>query len=74
VISGHYILRDRWRNLRDRFGPSKHLEKNTGYGFFLVFEISNFRQMKLNSTQLLLNGTFVRRTTDLKKTANMYMK
>ena len=21
VISGHYILRDRWRNLRDRFGP-----------------------------------------------------
>ena len=31
VISGHYILRDRWRNLRDRFGPSKHLKKNTGY-------------------------------------------
>ena len=30
VISGHYILRDRWRNLRDRFGPSKHLKKNTG--------------------------------------------
>jgi len=29
VISGHYILRDRWRNLRDRFGPSKHLKKNT---------------------------------------------
>jgi len=29
VISGHYILRDRWRNLRDRFGPSKHLTKNT---------------------------------------------
>jgi len=27
VISGHYILRDRWRNLRDRFGPSKHLKK-----------------------------------------------
>jgi len=24
VISGHYILRDRWRNSRDRFGPSKH--------------------------------------------------
>ena len=30
VISGHYILWDRWRNLRDRFGPSKHLKKNTG--------------------------------------------
>ena len=30
VISGHYILRDRWRNLRDRFGSSKHLKKNTG--------------------------------------------
>ena len=30
MISGHYILRDRWRNLRDRFGPSKHLKKNTG--------------------------------------------
>jgi len=29
VMSGHYILRDRWRNLRDRFGPSKHLKKNT---------------------------------------------
>ena len=29
VISGRYILRDRWRNLRDRFGPSKHLKKNT---------------------------------------------
>jgi len=29
VISGHYILRDRWRNLRDRFGLSKHLKKNT---------------------------------------------
>ena len=29
VISGHYILRDRWRNLRDRFGPSKQLKKNT---------------------------------------------
>ena len=29
VISGHYILRDRWRNLRDRFGPSKHFKKNT---------------------------------------------
>jgi len=27
VISGNYILRDRWRNLRDRFGPSKHLKK-----------------------------------------------
>jgi len=27
VISGHYILRDRWRNLRDRFGPSKYLKK-----------------------------------------------
>jgi len=27
VISGHYILRDRWRSLRDRFGPSKHLKK-----------------------------------------------
>jgi len=27
VISGHYIVRDRWRNLRDRFGPSKHLKK-----------------------------------------------
>ena len=27
VISGHYILRDCWRNLRDRFGPSKHLKK-----------------------------------------------
>ena len=27
VISGHYILRDRWKNLRDRFGPSKHLKK-----------------------------------------------
>ena len=27
VISGHYILRDRWRNLRDRSGPSKHLKK-----------------------------------------------
>ena len=27
VISGRYILRDRWRNLRDRFGPSKHLKK-----------------------------------------------
>jgi len=27
VISGHYILRDRWRNLRDRFGLSKHLKK-----------------------------------------------
>ena len=31
VISGHYILRDRWRNLRDRFGPSKHLKKNTAH-------------------------------------------
>ena len=29
VISGHYILRDRWKNLRDRFDPSKHLKKNT---------------------------------------------
>jgi len=28
VISGHYILRDRWKNLRDRFGPSKHLKKH----------------------------------------------
>jgi len=27
VISGHYILRDRWGTLRDRFGPSKHLKK-----------------------------------------------
>jgi len=27
VISGHYISRDRWRNLRDRFGPPKHLKK-----------------------------------------------
>jgi len=27
VTSGHYILRDRWRNLSDRFGPSKHLKK-----------------------------------------------
>ena len=27
VISGHYILRDRWRDLRDHFGPSKHLNK-----------------------------------------------
>ena len=27
VISSHYILRDRWWNLRDRFGPSKHLKK-----------------------------------------------
>ena len=27
VISGHYILSDRWRNLRDRFGPSKRLKK-----------------------------------------------
>ena len=27
VISGHYILRNRWRNLRDGFGPSKHLKK-----------------------------------------------
>jgi len=27
VISGHYILRDRWKNLRERFGPSKHLKK-----------------------------------------------
>ena len=27
LISGHYILKDRWRNLRDRFGPSKHLKK-----------------------------------------------
>ena len=27
VISGHYILRDRWRNLRDGFGPWKHLKK-----------------------------------------------
>ena len=26
VISGHYIL-------RDRFGPSKHLKKNTGYKY-----------------------------------------
>jgi len=33
VISGHYILRDRWRNLRDRFGPSKHLKKT----LFLIF-------------------------------------
>ena len=40
VISGHYILRDRWRNLRDRFGPSKHffgpskhLKKNTVYSY-----------------------------------------
>ena len=26
-ISGHYILRARWKNLTDRFGPSKHLKK-----------------------------------------------
>jgi len=32
VISGHYILRDRWKNLRDRFGTSKHL-KNTGANY-----------------------------------------
>jgi len=31
VISGHYISRDRWRNLRDRFGSSKHLKKNTAH-------------------------------------------
>jgi len=31
VISGHYILRDCWRNLRDRFGPSKDLKKNTDH-------------------------------------------
>jgi len=31
VTSGHYILRDRWGNLRDRFGPSKHLKKNTAH-------------------------------------------
>ena len=31
VISGHYILIDCWRNLRHRFGPSKHLKKNTGF-------------------------------------------
>jgi len=36
VISGHYILRERWRNLRDRFGPSKHLKKNTGYKYHAV--------------------------------------
>ena len=42
VISGHYILRDRWRTLRDRFGPSKHLKKtlDTGiYQFYHVFSL-----------------------------------
>ena len=32
VISGHSILRDRWRNLRDHFGPSKHLKKHCSWG------------------------------------------
>ena len=27
------MLRDRWRNLRDRFGPSKNLKKNTGHTY-----------------------------------------
>ena len=27
VISGHYILRDRWRNLRDRLVPQNTLKK-----------------------------------------------
>jgi len=30
VISGQYILRDRWTNLRGHFGPSKHLKNSTG--------------------------------------------
>ena len=37
VISGHYILRDRWRNLRDRFGPSKHHKKNTVHDYWDQF-------------------------------------
>jgi len=41
VISGHYILRDRWRNLGDCFGPSKHLKKtldtrDVGYACLVV--------------------------------------
>ena len=38
VISGHYILRDRWRNLRDRFGPSEHLKKT-----LVVTVVQSFR-------------------------------
>ena len=38
VISGHYILRDRWRNLRDRFGPTKHLKKTL---LALIMDLSN---------------------------------
>ena len=38
VISGHYILRDRWRNLRDRFGPSKHLKKNTARKYCSLYD------------------------------------
>jgi len=46
VISGHYILKDRWRNLRDRFGPSKHLKKNTACRYyFLSHRQSNNRQL-----------------------------
>jgi len=40
VISGHYILRDRWRNLRDRFGSSKHLKKTLGSIMFFFCSIS----------------------------------
>jgi len=40
VISGHYILRDRWRNLRDRFGPSKHLKRNTAYVYRIYSIVS----------------------------------
>ena len=36
VTSGHYVLRDRWGNLRDRFGPSKHLKKTLHMVLMLV--------------------------------------
>ena len=44
VISGHYILRDRWRNLRDCFGPSKHLKK-TLHTALLCYTSSKYRSI-----------------------------
>jgi len=36
-----YVLRDGWKNLRDRFGPSKRL-RNTGYHTLLLKAIHFF--------------------------------
>jgi len=49
VISGHYILRDRWRNLRDRFGPSKHLKKNTDYNNNFISHTTEYSSLEIDS-------------------------